>query len=252
MAYKLGKLPARPNAVKLKWGSIFNALKLPVPTLEFGHYKDVSFFHMLGNDLSSDCVWAGFAHEEYIFSLMGGRPRVRITTKDVWSDYHDQTGFDPNNMAATDGGTDMAAAAEYRRTIGIRDAVAQRHKIDAYVALEVGNVDQLVLAIYLTGAAGIGLTLPASAEVQFDKQQPWTVVPHSPISGGHYVSGVGRNAAGNIMVVTWGGVQEVTPAFLEKYCDEVQCYLSLEILNNQNLSPEGFDVDTLRDYLANL
>src|SRR5882762_4725984 len=178
MPYMLGKHPARAGAVKLAFGQVFDASKLPVPPVEFGHYKAVGDFHMLGNDISADCVWAGYAHEEYIFSLMGGRPRVRITTRDVWSDYTVQAGFDPNRMEATDKGTDMSAAAEYRRKTGILAAHGERHKIDAYAALEPGNIDQLALAIYLTGAAGIGLMLPRSAEAQFDQQVPWTIVPN--------------------------------------------------------------------------
>jgi hypothetical protein len=252
MGYMLGKKPARAGAVKLAFSSIFDASKLPLPPPEFGHWKNVETFHMLGNDITADCVWAGYAHEEYVFSLMGGRPRVRITTKDVWSDYAAQAGFDPKNMAATDKGTDMAAAAEYRRTVGILDANGNRHKIDAYAMLEPGNLDQLEAAMYLTGAAGIGLNLPKSAEAQFDQQVPWTIVPHAPIRGGHYVSGLGRNTAGNIIVVTWGGLQEVTTDFLERYCDEALVYLSLEILNEKNLSPEAFDLDGLRNYLAKL
>jgi len=41
---------------------------------------------------------------------------------------------------------------------------------------------------------------------------------------------VGRDAKGNIVVVTWGKIQLMTPRFYTKYCDEVVAYVSDEAL----------------------
>jgi hypothetical protein len=247
---KLGKLPAR-DAISFKFANFFDASKLPTPPAVFGHYESVGDFHGLGNDLYSNCVFAGAAHEHMIWSLEGGIPRDRFTTEDTLLDYAAVTGFDPTKPD-TDQGTDMKAAADYRRKTGVRDATATRHRIDSYVALGVGNIDELALAIWLTGAAGVGLQFPSSAVSQFENGQPWDVPSNIQIAGGHYVPGVGRNAAGNILVVTWGKLQEMTPAFYQRFNDESVCYLDLEILNAKNLSPEGFDADGLRKQLASL
>jgi hypothetical protein len=245
---KLGKKPARASTT-LTFRDFFYAPNLPVPPATFGHQDLVDEWHMLGNDAWGDCVWAGAAHLEYAWSLMGGRPRVRITTADCLSDYAAVTGFAYTD--ATDHGTDMQAAAEYWRTTGIRDAIAGRHTIDCHVSLGIGDWDQMILATYLFGGCGIGIELPASAMSQNDLKVPWTVTK-SKIEGGHFVPAVGRVASGNVVVITWGTVQEMTQAFYERYSDEARCYLSLDILDARGLSPEGFDAAALRAYTANL
>ena len=245
--YALGKLPARPGAVSLKFGSYFNAVALPTPPLVFGHESIGQDWGLFCNDRFGDCVWAGAAHEAMIWSHEGGRT-VAFSDQGVLSDYSAVTGFVPANPM-TDQGTDMAVAAAYRRNTGIVDVKGVRHKIDSYTALSAGDVDQLVLAAYLTGAVGVGLRLPASAEDQFDAGEPWTVVPGDEIDGGHYVCCLGRNSRGNLLVVTWGRIHAMTPQFYQTYCDEAVAYLSLEPLKN-NLSPEGFNIDQLRADLA--
>jgi hypothetical protein len=249
MMLRLGKRPAR-HAISFKFGDFFDATKLPTPPKTFGHYMAASPFGMLANDQYGDCVWAGAAHETMIWSREGGRS-VKFTANAVLSDYTAVTGFDPAKPE-TDQGTDMQAAASYRRKTGIIDAAGKRHMIDSYVALKIGNVDQLALATWLLGACGIGLQMPAQSMDDFDAGRIWTVPDKPQIEGGHYVPCVGRNSKGNFVVVTWGRLQAMTPEFYERFSDEAVAYVSLEVLNDKNLSPEGFDAAGLRQHLANL
>lgn len=244
---KLGKRPARPEAVTFKFATFFDATALPTPPIAFGHYSVGSPWGMLGNDQYGDCVFAGAAHETMVWDLTGGQP-VTFSDISVLADYAAVTGFNPSDPN-TDQGTDMQVAASYRRKTGVLDAEGHRHLIDSYVAIDPGALDQLALATYLTGAAGVGLRLPSSAEGQFEAHQPWTVVPGDTIVGGHYVPCVGRNANGDFLVVTWGRLHAMTPEFYEAYCDEAMAYISIESLRN-NLSPEGFDAVKLRGFLA--
>ena len=255
MLKKLGKGPAR-HAMKYKFTDVFSPANLPAPPAVFGHHAAVQQYHMLGNDQWSNCVWAGAAHEQYVWSLEGGQPRTRITTADVLSDYAACTGF--RYTDDTDDGTDMELAAKYRQETGIRDAINQRHKIDSYVSLEVGNLDQMFLAIWLLGAAGVGLQLTQSAEDQSDANGagktgvPWTVPPRHRSKGGHYVSGVGRDIDGNLLVVTWGTIQAITPDYFSEFNDEGVAYLSLETLDTKGLSPEGYNAEYLREIIGKL
>ena len=252
MTYKLGKLPARPDAVKLKLRKYIDETALPTPPLRFGHYWRVDPpWGVLGNHDYGDCVWAGAAHEEMVWHATGAKPLAAFNDKNVLSDYSAVTGFDPKHAEETDNGTDMQQAASYRRRTGIVDSRGRRHKIDSYVALKAGDVDELMLATYLFGAVGFGFSFPESAFKQFDRQVPWDVVP-SRVSGGHYVSVVGRNSKGNILLVTWGRLHAMSPDFVRKYNDESICYLSLDSLNSALVSREGFDVETLRSDLGAL
>jgi hypothetical protein len=242
---KLGKKPARPGAVKFKLANYLEKLKLPTPPKVFGHEGLVGdSWGMLGNDHYGDCVWAGAAHETMLWNKEAART-VTFNNQSVLKDYSAVTGFNPNDPN-TDQGTDMQVAASYRRKTGVHDAAGKRHKVIAYLALTTGNPDQLALAIYLFGATGIGIKFPNTAMDQFNAGKPWDVTKNAKIEGGHYIPGLGRDAKGNFVVVTWGKIQLMTPRFYQKYCDEVVAYVSEEALTTSGKTMEGFNLAQLK------
>jgi hypothetical protein len=248
LQFKLGKKPARPGAVKFKLASYLIKPQLPTPPKVFGHQALIGAnWQMLGNDRYGDCVWAGAAHETMLWNKEAKRV-IPFDNAHVLKDYSAVTGFDPNDPN-TDQGTDMQEAASYRRKTGVRDKHGKRHKVIAYLALKIGDPDQLALAMYLFGATGIGIRFPNTAMDQFNAGKPWDVAKNAKIEGGHYIPGLGRDAKGNIIVVTWGKIQLMTPRFYKKYCDEVVAYVSSEALDAGGKSLEGFNLAQLRSDL---
>lgn len=235
---KLGKLPARLEATTFK---LTDYISLPKPPTKFGHYQLETTWGMLGNDQYGDCVWAGAGHETMLWNKEANK-EVTVTEQDALADYSTVTGFNPSDPA-TDKGTDMQVAAAYRRKTGI-SAQDGKHKVLAYLALEVSNEIQLRQAIYLFSAVGIGIQFPASAMTQFKGGKPWTVVKGSKIEGGHYVPAVGYDSK-YIYVVTWGQIQKMSWGFFKLYNDESLAYLSTEDLTN-NESLEGFNLSQLQ------
>lgn len=252
MRYKLGKKPARHGAVTFLWDMFFDSRKLPFPPVgRFGHYSLIKSWGMLANDQAGDCVWAGAAHEEMMWAKEAGA-NVQFTASNVLSDYSAATGY-VVGRDDTDNGTDMAEAASYRRKIGIVDAAGVRHTTKAHVAIKPGNITQLMQACYVFGAVGIGVQLTSKAMDQFDAAVPWSTVPGQTTIGGHYVPVVGRNSAGNILLVTWGRLHAATPEWVQDRMDEGLVYLSNAVLDTTTkLSPEGFDEAKLDQYLAAL
>lgn len=245
LKYKLGKLPARPDSVKFKLTDY--ATTLPTPPKSFGHQKLVSDWGMLGNDQYGDCVWAGAGHETMLWNKEANKD-VIITTADSLSDYSVVTGFNPNDPN-TDQGTDMQVAASYRRKTGVRAAVG-RHKVGAYLAIKLGDVNELKTAIYLFSGVGIGFNFPDYAMDEFNTGQSWHLKSGGTIEGGHYVPAVGYSSR-YIYVISWGKVVKMTWGFYKKYCDEAICYLSEDFLTN-GVSLEGFNVIALRADLGAL
>lgn len=251
MAYKLGKKPARKGAIAFKFGDFFDLASMPRPPMKIGHWNIGEPWGMFANDQYGNCVWAGAAHEHMMWAKAGLRPRFEVTEKEVLAVYSETTGFKPDDES-TDNGTDMGAAAAYRRKTGILDSKGQRHKIESYVSIKPGHADMLALATFLTGAVGVGLMLPESAMEQFDAEKPWTLVDKDGgAAGGHYVTCIGRNSNGDFLVVTWGRIHAMSPAFLARYNDESVAFLSLDYLRGK-LSPEGFDIQALREHLKKL
>lgn len=236
---KFGKQPARHDERTLLFSTYRSAhpLAITVPQ-NYGHYEVVQNLGMLGNDSVGDCVFAGGAHETMLWTGEVGKQAL-FDDQSVLSDYSAVTGYDPSDPN-TDQGTDVLTALNYRRKTGLIDARGVRHKIGAYVALEPGNWDQLLEAMFIFSAVGVGINFPSSAMKQFDAGKPWSVVPNSHFEGGHYIPAVGRSH--NYWdLFTWGKVQRATRAFYEKCCDEAYAILSEEMLDN-GFSPEGFDL----------
>jgi hypothetical protein len=243
--FKLGKKPARRGAVKFKLMTYLVKPQLPKPPKVFGHQGLIGAnWSMLGNDQYGDCVWAGAAHETMLWNKEAQRT-VIFDDKNVLKDYSTVTGFNANDPNS-DQGTDMQVAASYRRKTGVLDADGKRHKLRAYLALKPGDVDQLAIAMYLFSAVGIGIKFPDSAMAQFNAGKPWDVVAGPAPTEGHYIPGVGRDGKGNIVVVTWGKVQLMTPRFYKKYCDEAVVYISEEMLVPPwNTTLEGLNLSQL-------
>jgi len=251
---RLGKKTARKGAVRFQLDTYVDLTKLPAPPEEFGHGDALQDYGMLKNDWCGDCVIAGAAHETIVWRKEA-HLYYAFDDKCAVGDYSALTGFDPSQTDAngnnpTDQGTDMQQAAEYRRTVGIVDSLGWRHRIVAYMALQPGNVAQLVAATYLFDAVGVGIRFPASAQAQFEQGIPWSVVPGDPIEGGHYVPCVGRRN-GLLDVITWGALHQMSPEFYQANCDEVVAYLTIENLISGR-TPEGFDLAQLQADLAAL
>jgi hypothetical protein len=216
----------------------------------WGWENQFSNWGMNGNDNWGDCVWAGGAHEtELINNLANGEKVndfvVEITAANSLSDYG-STGFDPNagppGNNPTDNGTDVQTALQYRQKTGLIDSKGKRHKIAAFVSLEVGNYQQLLEAAWIFDVVGIGINFPESAMTQFNQGKPWSVVPGAQISGGHYIPIVGVPSVTNLYIVTWAKKQLMTEGFFKKYCDEAYAYITQESLEKKSKeNTQGFN-----------
>ena len=144
----------------------------------------------------------------------------------------------------------MQTAAAYRKNIGLLDADGNRHKVGAYLAIDPGNLDQLLVAMYCFTTIGIGINFPGSAMDQFNAGQPWTPVAGATVDGGHYICGFARRN-GMWVLVTWGKEQPASDDFLRQYNDENVVYLSQEMLTGGK-TLDGFDVEQLNADLAAL
>lgn len=243
---KLGLKPFTPRASDLLFHKYLTGEPLPKHPAIIGHEDMVKQpWGMLGNDRFGDCVWAGAAHETMLFNAMAGKT-VQFSEDSVLSDYSAVTGFNRNDPNS-DQGTDMREAADYRRKVGVIDANGVRHKVGAYVFIRTDSYEDFLDAVWLFGAVGLGIEVPASAMSQFRAGQPWSVVPGSPIEGGHYVPIVADRAMP--IVLTWGKAQPMMARFWRKYCTAAVAYISEEMLTGGK-TLDGFDLDQLNKDLA--
>jgi hypothetical protein len=248
---EVGKLgaaphPDDPHDFKAK---AFMGPALPLAKVGYAHDLWTNQWGMLGNDRVGDCVFAGGAHEQMIFAYSGGH-LVTFTDQGVLGDYSAVTGYDPRNPA-TDQGTDPVQAANYRRHVGLVDAVGVRHQIGAFALLDAGNWTEMLQALRFGEAISFCFDVPESAMQQFSQGHRWSYVGDRNIIGGHYVCTAARPGVSVAEAVTWGERQQFTRKFFEKYNSLGIVYFSPEMLKGGK-SPEGLDVAAINQALAQL
>lgn len=246
---KLGKKPYIPKEKDFQYKKYkLTSAALPPLPQTFGPKAQIVDWGMLGNDLYGCCVFSGQAHSVMLWTAEGGKP-VNFTTQGVLSDYSAVTGFNPNDPS-TDQGTYLRDALDYGRKVGFVDADGNRHKIKAFLLLDLLDFNDILQATYIFSSTTLGLSMTQTAMDQFDAGEPWTKITDEEIKGGHEVELIAWDGIW-LYVVTWGKVQKMSVEWFRAYADEAYVKLSDDFLKN-GLSPDGFDMAQLQADLAAL
>jgi hypothetical protein len=213
--FKLGKAPAKKDKRNLKLATLLQAAP-PLPSAyDFDNGHPGIPTPMFGNDVNGDCVIAGRAHETLRFEDIEQGSVLMITDKDVLKEYFKETGGPDTGLVVLDS---LNLWRQKGWKVGKRT-----YKIQAFAQVNFANHNEVRQAIFADVGIGLGVQLPNSAKQQIQTGQPWDVSsgPDSkPGSwGGHYVYVPGYTPSGPVCV-TWGRKQQITWAWLDKYCDE--------------------------------
>ena len=214
--FKLGKAPAKKDSRNLKFATL---LRATAPTLPSSYDFDTTHSGiptpMFGNDVHGDCVIAGRAHQTLRFEDIEQGSVLMITEKEVLKEYFKETGGPDNGLVVLD-------SLNKWRHKGWKVG-KHNYKIQAFAEVDFRKNDEVRQAVFADVGVGLGIQLPNSAKAQIQTGQPWDVTtgPDSaPGSwGGHYVYVSGYTPSGPVCV-TWGRKQQMTWAWLDKYCDE--------------------------------
>ena len=199
-----------------------------------------SNWQMFSNDRYGDCVEADTAHSLMLRTANVGAILVP-TDEEVLALYSAVTGFDPNDAENTDKGTDETTMCQYLETQGFCG-----HKSSATGMIDPTNLDHIKWSVQLFGTCRLGIQVPAYAETQFNQGKVWDLDPSADqtIVGGHDVPIVGYSP-GAFIVVTWGKLQAMTPAFLATFLDECHAEVYGDWIKAAGTAPSGFDLATL-------
>ena len=212
------------------------------PSSSVARFTAVADWGVFGNDLYGDCVEADTAHDLLFRSTIEGAPAT-ITNEDVLALYSALTGFKANDPS-TDNGTSELLMSQYLVSQGFLG-----RKADVAVSLDPTNIDHIKWAVELFGSVRLGINFPASAGMQFDADQDWTVADNDGgVEGGHDVRVFNyRSASGGVWfdVVSWGKVVSMSEGFFQKYVEEAHAEIFADWCSNHGLSPGGFDLQTL-------
>lgn len=194
------------------------------------------------NDQLGDCVIAGYGHA--IQGWTGSATsELTVPDKNILKAYEDVGGYVPGNPN-TDQGANMLTACKYFRRTGLIDGSGIAHKIDAFAAIEIGNLNEIRYAIQLFGGFYAGFAMPESSQ----SQTTWWVVKKggggAPGSwGGHCVWIGGFNFDRNVFILkSWGDTYYATLHFVLTYMDEGYALVSKDFLTANGVSPSTLDL----------
>ena len=233
MPYKLGALaPQRPHGLSTL--SVYAKGKIPAPPASVTP-PSVGPWGMMDNDRLGCCTIAGVGHAIMSWNAEVSQHDHVPNDSEVEKTYFALTG-------GADSGLVEANVLNHWHRTGLFG-----HKIAAYAPVEKHDFVGLQQAVAFYGAAYLGVALPSSAQDQFAAGQDWTVVPGSPIEGGHAIVAVGYNDH-FVQCVSWGRVVNVSYPWLSHYLTEVWTVISNEFVE-AGRGP-SLDLATLRADIA--
>jgi len=214
--FKLGKHKTKKDKRNFRFAALVRA---KAPALPSAYDFDVAHPEiptpMFANDVHGDCVMAGRAHQTLRFEDLEQGKVITITDKDVLNEYFKETG-------GADSGLVVLDSLKLWRSKGWKVG-KDTYKIQAFAEVNYKDHGQVRQSIFADVGIGLGVQLPKDAQKQFQTGQPWDVTTGAgskPGSwGGHYVYVPGYTPQGPVCV-TWGQKQQITWAWLDKYCDE--------------------------------
>ncbi len=238
----LGKLPVRADVRTLSLARYVDRAKLPTPPVTFDETTDVPDWPMYANDRIGDCTIAAAGHMIEAWTAAGQGHAVEVSESSVLAAFDLVKQVDP---ATGEAGAVVLDVLRFWRSSGIAG-----HRIGAYARVSVHDPELVRSAAWLFGGLYLGLQMPLRAQRQGTWDWPGSLTgPDAPGSWGGHAVDVVRYDTETLTAVTWGKLQELTWQFLDRYCDEAYCILSVDFLNG-NSAPNGFDLEALKADLA--
>lgn len=202
-------------------------------------------------DLNSelgDCTIAAAAHEIQAWTAYAGTEET-LPDSALLAAYEAVSGYVPGDPS-TDQGAQVQDVLAYWRATGIGG-----NRLDSYAAIgDPANLPLLKSCLWIFGTVYLGINCPESAEQQFSDGVPWTVVPGSPIAGGHAIplQRWDDGHVGSMEIVTWGALQRMTLAFARTYISEAWVPVSASWIDASEETITGLNLAELRADLAEL
>lgn len=233
---RLGKHPKKLDRRNLQMARYIPRLVRPPPAVD--HASEMpSNIGMMGNDDWGDCTVAAAGHMVQSWSVYASGKATTIDEDTIISTYL--------QLSPRDEGAYMLDVLNYWRKNGVGG-----DKIEAFVEVAAGDLNQAKLAIHHFGSLYIGLSLPDE-----NLYGPWlTPTGKANPYNGHAVCLIAYNDKKRIFkVCTWGEIWDMSYDWYQRYCEEsYACLNDISLLKSTGKSPEGFDWDSLQRDLSHI
>jgi hypothetical protein len=225
-----------------------------VPTVDYTKGMPANL-GVMKNDTLGDCTCAAYYHAIQVWSFNSIQKLDSEPDVDVVDLYEQACGYKPSQGGEGPGGNEQHVLTYIlKKGAPYGTSGQQRHKMIAFVEIDVKNIDNIKRSIYDCGVSYIGFNVPQYIMPPGeDPLQVWDVNPKgdNTIVGGHAVVLAGYDANG-ARVISWGQYYTMTWAFFEKFVDEAYAIADPEWITAKQTTPGGLTIAQLEQAMQAL
>ena len=215
-----------------------NTFELPAPPPHVDWTKGQKNWGMMKNDELGDCTAAGVGHAFQVWTNVAHGREWTPTDQQVVDFYSHTTGYNRLDPHSDQGG-DEPTVLNWLEKNGYFGFT-----VDGYGTMpDVHDLNKAKQLIEAFGGLYIGFDVPDG--IAEAPGSVWNNPPDGQIVGGHCVFVPGYLANGTFIVITWGEIVYMTPAFWHAYVTEAHAILAGAWFN-AGKCPSGFDRGALR------
>jgi hypothetical protein len=248
-SFKLGRLSrSHDKRIPMLHTLMAGMVPQPVaPTVDYTRGMPTNLGMML-NDTLGDCTCAAYYHAIQVWTFNALPGMITDPDRDVEALYEQACGYKPAQGGEGPGGNEQHVLTFIlRKGAPSGPAGQQRHQIDAFVEVDVQNIDNIKRTINDCGVAYIGFNVPQYIMPPGQKPLPvWDVNPaaDNTIVGGHAVVLAGYDSAG-ARLISWGSYYTMTWAFFAKFVDEAYAIADPDWISTKKTTPGGLSLQQL-------
>jgi len=250
--FKLGRRPRIfdprvPKMADVRARAGAPAPVVPPPSINYATGMPGDLGMML-NDQLGDCVEAAAGHAIQVWSFNATGSMLTPPDSDIEVFYEEAGGYVPGNPS-TDNGTVIQVA--------LQDWLNQSDAIDGnvlagFIEIDPCDVTDLKRTIFECALCYIGFVVPSYLDET--PGATWDYDPNgdNTIIGGHCVIVVGYLPDGRLVVISWGAIYFMTPAFWQRFVDEAYALADKAWIETTGKSPAGLTLPELEALMATM
>ena len=237
---KLGRPGGPSTQHKLRFATFVDKTKVQAPAFAFGAKRKTGMF---GNNRVGNCTCATIAGQ-LVYDAAAHGESIDFGDDAVIKLY-EGSGYKPGD-SSTDNGWSMEAADSAAQHTGLVDTSGVVRKTGPSLQINYHDPIELQIALDMFGSVRIGAALPLSAQ---DTSNVWDTDGsggnQEPGSWGGHSDLLVHFERGLWTFHTWGGPQDATDAWRDRYVDEAIVAVDPLWCSKARPAPDGFLIDDL-------
>lgn len=202
---------------------------------------------MMLNDTLGDCTCAAVGHSEQIWTSNTQSTMVTPTDDQIEQLYEAVGGYIPGNPNTDNGANEQVVLSYWLNN------PVDNNKLTAFIEINQADMANVKRCVWECGVVYIGFNVPNYLMENLTAPGSiWDVDPNGDNSsaGGHAVIIVGYLPNGNLILVSWGSVYYMTPAFWNAQVDEAYALVNQDWVEKTGLTPAGLNISQLEALMA--